>query len=69
MKTLEQHPWRHSGIFIVNCEHISHFVLIDDFEEANVCWVDIKNTNTFEDKIGYIMQYFTYKKNLLANSI
>ena len=69
MKTLEQRPWRRSGIFIVNCEHISHFVLIADFELTNVCWVDIRTTNTFEEKIGYIMQYFKCKKNLLANSI
>ena len=28
IKTLEQHHWRRSGIFIVNFEHISHLVLV-----------------------------------------
>ena len=27
-KTLERSDWRHSGVFIVNFEHISHFVLV-----------------------------------------
>ena len=57
VKTLEQCQWRHSNVFIVNCEHISSFVLIVEFEQANVCWVHIEKTNTFEDKIGYIMRY------------
>ena len=32
--------WRHSGIFIVNFKHISHFVLfiIINFEQVNACW-------------------------------
>ena len=47
MKTLERCQWRHSIVVIVNCEHISNFVLIVDFEQANV----------FEDKIGYTMRY------------
>ena len=58
MKTLERCQWRHSSVFIVNCEHISSFVLIVEFEQANVCWVHIEKTNTFEDKIGYMLQYF-----------
>ena len=57
MKTLERCQWRHSSVFIVNCEHISSFVQIAEFEQANVCWVHIENKNTFEDKIGYIMRY------------
>ena len=52
MKTLERCQWRHSSVFIVNCEHISSFVLIAEFEQANVYWVHIEKTNTFEDKIG-----------------
>ena len=28
IKTPERRQWRHSGIFIVNFEHISHFVLV-----------------------------------------
>ena len=42
MKTLERRLRCRSGVFIVNCEHISHFVLIVDFEQANVCWVHIE---------------------------
>ena len=55
MKALEQ---RRSGVVIINFEHILFFALIPDFERANVCWVHIEKTNTFEDKIGYIMRYF-----------
>ena len=28
IKTLERRHWRRSGVFIVNFEHISHFVLV-----------------------------------------
>ena len=49
MKTLEQRQWRPTGVFIVNCE-LFH-------EQANVCWVYIEKTTTFEDKIGCIMHY------------
>ena len=31
-----------SGVFIVNCKHISNFVLLVDFEQANVCLVHIE---------------------------
>ena len=58
MKTLERYRWRHSSLLIVNCEYISDFVLIVDFEQANVCWDHIEKTNTFEEKIEYIMRYF-----------
>ena len=27
-RTTPQHHWRRSGVFIVNFEHISHFVLV-----------------------------------------
>ena len=57
MKILERYQWRHSSVFIVNCEHISNFALIAEFEKTNVCWVHIEKTNTFENKIGYIMRY------------
>ena len=57
MKTLGRCQWRHSLVFIVNCEHISSFVLIIEFEQANVCWVHIEKKNTFEDKIVHIMRY------------
>ena len=57
MKTLERYRWRRSSLLIVNCEYISDF-LIADFEQANVCWDHIEKTNTFEEKIEYIMRYF-----------
>ena len=41
MKTLELCQWRNPSAFIVNCEHISSFVLIVEFEQASVCWVHI----------------------------
>ena len=49
--------WRCSSVFIVNCEHISNFVLIVDFEQAKVSLVHIEKTKTFEDKIWHIMCY------------
>ena len=48
------------SIFIVNCKHISNFVLIVDFEQANVCLVHIEKANIFEDKIGHIMRYVLF---------
>ena len=60
MKTvdsIERLQWRRSDVFIVKCEHVSRFVLIDDFELENVVLVHIKNTNTSEGGIRYIMRY------------
>ena len=56
MKTLERCQWRRPSVFIVNCEHISIFLLIVDFEKAKVCLVYIEKINTFESKISYIMR-------------
>ena len=58
MKTQEQYQWHRSPVFISNCEHISDFVLIIDFEQANVFLVHIEKINIFEDKICYLMRYF-----------
>ena len=38
MKTLEQCQWCHSSVFIANCEHVSNFFLIVDFEELGSYW-------------------------------
>ena len=57
MKTLERCQWGRPSVFIVNCEHISNFLLITDFEQANVCWVHIEKINTFKNKIRNIMVY------------
>ena len=37
MKTVERSQWLCSGVFIVKCEQVSHFALIVDFEQTNVC--------------------------------
>ena len=57
MNTTERCQWRRSSVFIVNCEHTSNFVLIVDFEQANICWVHIEKIKPLEDKIRYIMRY------------
>ena len=57
MKTLERCQWRRSSVYIVNCKHISDFLLIVDFEQANVFWVHIEKINTFEDKIIHTIRY------------
>ena len=61
MKTLERCQWRRPIVYIVNivnCEHISNFLLIIDFEQPKVCWVYyIEKINTFEGKIRYIRRY------------
>ena len=44
-------------VYIVNCKHISNFLLTIDFKQANVFWVHIEKIKTFEDKIRYIMRY------------
>ena len=54
MKILKRCQYCRSSVFIVNCEHISDFVLIIDFEQANVLCVEMEKINTFEDKIKYI---------------
>ena len=45
MKTLKLRRWCRSGVFIVNCEHISLFVLIAYIEGANVSWGNIEKIN------------------------
>ena len=57
MTTLERCQWRRSSVFLVNCENISNFILIIDFEQASVYCAHVEKTNTFEDKIRYIMRY------------
>ena len=57
MKILEQCQWRRSSVFIVNYEHISDFVLIVSFEQANFYWIYFEKTSTFDGKMEYIMRY------------
>ena len=56
IKTLERCKWRCSSVVIVNCDHISNFVLNIDFEQANVCYVHMEKINTFDSLIS-IGQY------------
>ena len=62
MKKLEQSQWRHYGVLVVNCEHISHFVLIAYFEQANVCWV-------YTGKINFTLQRFKCEQIFLPDGI
>ena len=48
MKTVERRQWCRSGVFIVKYEHVSHIILIVDFEQADACWVHVENTNAVE---------------------
>ena len=41
-------------VYIINCVHISNFLLFIDFEKEKVFWVHIRKINTFEYKIGYL---------------
>ena len=60
MKTLERCQYRRSGVFIANSEYISHFVLIVNSGQANVCCIHIEKANTFENVILKIMLYLYY---------
>ena len=53
MKALERCQWRGSNVYIIICKHISNFLLIIDFEQANTFLVHIEKTNIFEGKIRY----------------
>ena len=45
-----------NDVFIVKCEYISNFVLVvADFEQVNICWVHIENTNTLEDLVYHAL--------------
>ena len=46
-----------SSVFTVNSEDLSNFVLVVDFEQANVCRIHIEKINTLENNIGYILHY------------
>ena len=52
----ERCQWRRSNAFIVNCNYISNFVPIVDFEQVNVCLVHNEKANIFKDKIAHIMR-------------
>ena len=51
VQSQRQCHWGRSSVFLVN------FVLIIDFEEANVYSGHVEKTSTIDDKIRYIMRY------------
>ena len=66
MKTIERCQWRHFSVFIVNCQHYSSFVLIVEYEQANVCWIHIENVKHFwrKDRVYHTLccSIFSVKK-------
>ena len=56
---------------IFNINDVNGVVLIVDFEQANIWFVHIEKVNIFEDKIGHIMRYVSFKceQNLVTSSI
>ena len=62
---------RMSVLMIFNINDVNGVVLIVDFEQANIWFVHIEKVNIFEDKIGHIMRYVSFKceQNLVTSSI
>ena len=61
MNTLERYQWCRSSVFIVNCEHISNFLLIVDFEQAHVAGFLLKRKTLLKKRSGIsinTLQYF-----------
>ena len=50
------------SLFIVSYGHISHFVTIVDFKQANVCWVHIEKTNT--QHLNLALQSYGFEKSM-----
>ena len=48
----QRSQWRRSSVFIANCEHISNFALIVDFEQANACLVHIEKAKFLKTRSG-----------------
>ena len=72
MKTLERCQWRRSCVYIVNCEHISNFPLIIDFEQGKVCWVHTEKINfSGQEQVYHALccSKTDCDQNLLTNSI
>ena len=50
--------WRHSGVFIVNFEHVSHLVLvvsIVNFEQVNASWTSFPEMFTQKSVLTVIL--------------
>ena len=56
------------GVFFVNCERISHFLLIVDFEQKTFPGFILKRQTLLKTRLG-MLYYFKRKQNLLINSI
>ena len=61
--------WHRSGVFIVNCKHVSNFVIIVNFEQANFCSFHIEKANIFEDKIENTMLHIILSANKIFYQI
>ena len=72
MKTLERCQWRHSSVFIVNCEHISSLVQIADLNRQTSAGFILKIKTLLKTKLGIscvMLLYFQCEQNLLTNGI
>ena len=54
-----------NGVVLVSLLLTVNFVLIVDFEQANICSVHIEKVHIFEGKIGQscVIYYFKYEQN------
>ena len=54
MKTPERRHWRHSGVFIVNFEHISHLALLLflNMQMPTPLWEDISSMNPIHNVLS-----------------
>ena len=50
--------WRHSGVFIINFEHISHFILVFLLLTCN-CWLG----RAYEYEFGIIIDQMLFIKH------
>ena len=72
MKTLQRCYWRHPSVFIVNCNHISSFILIVEFEQANFWWGHInliKHSRIFQKRLTARFWDFLTFRYLLPGAI
>ena len=65
-KTPERRQWRRTGIFIVNCEQISHIILVNsvaDFEYVNAWRVICTIQRVLQKNISNLKYYKKYEIN------
>ena len=72
MKTAGRRQWCHSGVFIVKCEHVLHFVLIANLNSQAFVELILKMQTLMKAKSGIscvMLYYLQCKQNLLTNSM